>query len=240
MWTRIFGGVTVAAGLLAGSAGEVRAQAVQLPTFRYFGVQTTVSVPDRGGVVLGGVNSAASGSTRRGFGPFANRASGSSIGASTASVHATIIDHREWDEAVLAEAARRRAESGDSLVLGSPAPLTPAQQRVASKADYLSQHVATRPASAPSTALEPPPTIDSLAEVRARAAAREQAKLAEAESRLSAAIAAEEAGKLASARGHYEAAMRYGDENVRVIAAARYARIVLKPKADRAIVANDE
>jgi hypothetical protein len=34
--------------------------------------------------------------------------------------------------------------------------------------------------------------------------------------------------------------MRYGDENIRAIAAARYARIALRPKSNRAIAANDE
>ena len=67
---------------MLGTASSARAQAVQLPTFNYFTVQTTVSVPDRGGAVLGGVNRASSGTTSRGFGPLRNRASGSSIGSS--------------------------------------------------------------------------------------------------------------------------------------------------------------
>jgi hypothetical protein len=219
-----------AVAAVLGTAQHAAAQAVQLPTFHYFGVQTTVSVPDRGGVVLGGVNTASSGSTTRGFGPFANRASGSTIGASTASVYATIIDHREWDAAVLAEAARRRAAGNDALVLGQPAPRTAAEQRVADKATFLSQHVATRAPEHLSSAPAERAPVESLAEIRARAAARDQARQAEAEARLSAGIASEEAGKLASARGHYEAAMRYGDENIRAIAFARHARIALPPR----------
>src|SRR5262245_35901674 len=42
---------------------------VQLPTFSFFTVQTVVSVPDGGGMSLGGINRAADGSVTRGFGP---------------------------------------------------------------------------------------------------------------------------------------------------------------------------
>ena len=59
--------LVAALGWFAASASSARAQAVQLPTFRYFTVDTTVSVPDRGGAVLGGVSRASSGTTSRGF-----------------------------------------------------------------------------------------------------------------------------------------------------------------------------
>src|SRR5262249_38062594 len=81
---------------------------VQLPTFSFFTVQTVVSVPDGGGMSLGGINRAADGSVTRGFGPLQNRALGSTRGASGASVHASIIDHQELDERVLADSAARR------------------------------------------------------------------------------------------------------------------------------------
>ena len=41
-------------------------QTVQLPTFQSFSVQTTVSVPDRGSIYLGGVNRAGYRSTSSG------------------------------------------------------------------------------------------------------------------------------------------------------------------------------
>src|SRR3954452_788871 len=64
---------------------------VQLPTFSFFTVQTTVSVPDGGSVSLaGGINRAADGTVTRGMAPL-NRGIGSSRGASGVSVHATII-----------------------------------------------------------------------------------------------------------------------------------------------------
>jgi hypothetical protein len=195
--------ILAAAALLA-APQSVCAQAVQLPTFRYFSVQTTVSVPDRGGMVLGGVNSSSSGSTSRGFGPLRSRASGSNIGASTVSVHATIIDHNELDQAVLAEARARR---GDLPLMLQPARnVDPA---IAAKSDFLSRNIATRANDPPPPiAIEPPVESDKLA----------------------AGIAAEASGKLASARGAYEAAIRLGDDEIRSEASARLARIALPAK----------
>jgi hypothetical protein len=82
---------------------------VQLPTFSFFTVQTTVSVPDSGGAYLGGIGRAADGSRTRGIGPLKNRGLGSTRGASGISVHARIIDRHEMDQAVLAQAAAKRA-----------------------------------------------------------------------------------------------------------------------------------
>lgn len=216
--------VLVASSLIASHAC---AQAVQLPTFRYFSVQTTVSVPDRGGALLGGVDRASSGSTSRGFGPLRNRASGSSVGSSIASVHATIIDHNELDQAVLAEARRRRGDTPlmlrnrgerDVSVSRSDDPLL-------RKADQLSRNVAAREVERPRAAQEEP--VESLAEIRARAASRADAKQAEAAAKFAAGLASQEAGKFASARGYFEAAARLGDEELRQQALERLATIAL-------------
>jgi hypothetical protein len=218
-------GLTAIVGVIASLAciSSACAQAVQLPTFRYFSVQTTVSVPDRGGVMMGGVDRASSGSTSRGFGPLRNRASGSSIGSSGVSVHATIIDNNELDQQVLAEARRQRSES---LVLRNPPPPSPVDSATALKADYLSRNVA-RAEAAPQRTPAPAEAIDSVADLRTQATAREDARLTEAKEKLAAGMAAEEAGKLASARGSYEAAMRLGDDEIRHTARDRYARIAL-------------
>ena len=55
MPSRVIGWFIVAA-LAAGAspAAAQRANAVQLPTFSFFSVDTTVSVPDRGSASLGG------------------------------------------------------------------------------------------------------------------------------------------------------------------------------------------
>ena len=212
---------------IVGAASSASAQAVQLPTFNYFTVQTTVSVPDRGGAVLGGVDRASSGTTSRGFGPLRNRASGSSIGSSVASVHATIIDHEELDRATLAE-ARRQREGGATFAerkATMPNGLSVRTDPVAKKADFLSQHVARR--EAPKPAPVAVAAFDSVSDVRARAAARQQAKLDEAAAKLASGIASEQAGKYASARGYYESAIRLGDDSIRSEAAARLAKIAL-------------
>lgn len=99
------------------SAQVIQQQTVQLPTFHYFGVSTTVVVPDRGSIPLGGVTYGGSSRTRfdrvgpnYGYGQFSETL--------VMSVGATIIDHNEMDRAVLAEAARKRGAKFD--VLGRP------------------------------------------------------------------------------------------------------------------------
>lgn len=95
----------VLAASFASERGTVLAQgiAVQQPVVRQFGVSTSVSVPDRGGVLLGGIDRAAS--ARSTYGPAWR---GSSIGversSSSVSAHVFIQDLRAMDEALLREA----------------------------------------------------------------------------------------------------------------------------------------
>ena len=116
---------TAAAVLIAVLALPALAQqntTIQLPTFGYTTVATTVSVPDRGGVSLGGISRSSSGSTSRGTPlvgklpfvgrPFGNRAIGKQLGASNMSVHAYIHDFEAMDQALLARAAARRPRPG--------------------------------------------------------------------------------------------------------------------------------
>lgn len=97
--------VFVFAASFVGQRGTLLAQAVavQQPVVRQFGLGTSVSVPDRGGVMLGGVDRAASG--RSSYGPAWR---GSSIGversSSSVSAHVFIHDLRAMDEALLREA----------------------------------------------------------------------------------------------------------------------------------------
>lgn len=103
--------------MFAGSlrAQVIQQQTVQLPTFHYFGVQTTVVVPTRGTIPLGSVTR--SGQMRTRF----DRVGSSfnmvrdSVGLS---MGATVIDNAEIDRQLLAEAARRRGAKED--VLGRP------------------------------------------------------------------------------------------------------------------------
>ena len=87
---------------------------VQLPTVRTFGVQTSVSVPDRGMTHLGGVTRARAGSQSLGAPlvgrlpgigrPFQQRGFGTGLGTNQSFVRAQIIDLEAMDQAVLAEA----------------------------------------------------------------------------------------------------------------------------------------
>ena len=94
-------------GGLVGLGGNVWGPAflpgsnVQLPSFSYFGTQTSVSVPDGGGVLLGGVNGAGEGGNQ--FGP--NRSAGSQIQSRQMQVGVQIHDMAELDAQVLAAAA---------------------------------------------------------------------------------------------------------------------------------------
>jgi hypothetical protein len=107
--------------LICCGSKSVSAQVVQLPTFEVFTVATTVMVPDRGSMYLGGVNRAAYGSNSVGVPGlskvpglnrlFTNRGIGSEISSSGAYASAHIMDLGELDREVLAEAAARRAVS---------------------------------------------------------------------------------------------------------------------------------
>ena len=94
----------------AGSAALAQnapASAVQLPTFGYNTVTTTVSVPDRGGVYMGGIKRSSSGRTESGAPllPFKNRSIGNQTSASSFSAHAYIHDFEAMDEAALSAGA---------------------------------------------------------------------------------------------------------------------------------------
>jgi hypothetical protein len=79
---------------------------VQLPTFHFFTVDTTVLVPDGGDAFLGGVNSGSAASQQSGIPglggrPFTNSAMASSAAASGVSVSAQIHDFDAMDKALL-------------------------------------------------------------------------------------------------------------------------------------------
>ncbi|HET6425373.1 MAG TPA: hypothetical protein VFG20_16920 [Planctomycetaceae bacterium] len=97
----------VALALGCGASVTAEAQvAVQQPVVGGFGVSTTVSVPDRGSVRLGGVGTAASGRTSSGiFRP--GTSSGLERSASSLSTSVYIHDLQAMDEALLAGAVGR-------------------------------------------------------------------------------------------------------------------------------------
>src|SRR6185503_9954445 len=96
---------------LAGIASAQSPTTVQLPTFSFFTVNTTVSVPDSGGTYLGGLLRGRDSSSMRGLAPFpglASRGIASDRMAGGMSIRAVIHDFHKLDDALLAEAAKRR------------------------------------------------------------------------------------------------------------------------------------
>jgi len=86
--------------------GPVGATTVQLPTFNFFAISTSVEVPDSGTGFLGGMNSSASGSSQGGipglgFRPFSNSATAAAGHGGGMSVRATIHDFDALDKALL-------------------------------------------------------------------------------------------------------------------------------------------
>jgi hypothetical protein len=94
------------AGFLVLLTQTASSQTVQLPTFQFFSVSTTVSVPDNGGAFMGGINRAASGGNEFGvpglaFPGFQNRSFGQEMSASNVWAHVTIHDFDAMDQAIL-------------------------------------------------------------------------------------------------------------------------------------------
>lgn len=187
----------------------VSAQTVQLPTFRYSTVGTTVSVPDRGAVHLGGVSRAATASTSRGvpllgklpgLGSLArNRGISRTTSASSFSVHATIIDHAELDRQVLAEAARQRLASGDRMI-------DPTLDR---RASFLSRNVGR--SFAPLNAPDAHSVVDrapSVEEIRRRNEAAEEKRSDEASAYYEKGRSALANGKRGAAKVYFNMAAR--------------------------------
>ena len=107
-------------------------QTIQLPAFQQRGVQTTVVVPDRGSLSLGGFSGARQSRLRFAppfFGPLApSRALSVSRGVGNMQIHVWVHDLQAMDAAILAEpskAAARPKKGGraTSLVSRKPKPL---------------------------------------------------------------------------------------------------------------------
>jgi hypothetical protein len=88
------------------------AQVIQLPTYRVFSTGTSVLVPDGGGIILGGVDGAASATRGQAIWPGPNsRIAQRGIRGQATETRVTILDHREWDASVLAQASQAQRGS---------------------------------------------------------------------------------------------------------------------------------
>jgi hypothetical protein len=202
--------VSIAVLLLTAAAQPAIAQpatTVQLPSFSYFTVNTTVSVPDRGGISLAGTNRAGDAVSTRGFGPLRNRSIASDRAANNVSVTATILDMAELDAQALAGAAQRGEVDPD-----------------AARAELLTRNVGRADKALPAGQGEPRP-VDSVAAIRAQNAAAGVARASEAAGYLAKAQEAEAAGKKSVAKIFYQMAARRDTGAIKQLAELRLAAL---------------
>jgi len=192
---------------------------VQLPTFSFFTVQTTVSVPDRGGAYLGGINRGRDGRIERGFGPLANRAIGGDRSVASTSVHARIIDFEEIDQMLLAAAARRAGTTVD-----------PADAKAAALTKHVNG-VAVVSAAGHSSSSPSGPLPGSIAGIRAQNVAAAQERAAEVAELFAKAQQAEVEGKPAVAKIFYQMVVRRDAGALKQQAQARLSALAGKSSA---------
>ena len=200
--------------LSCGFAGIASAQpptTVQLPTFNFFTVNTTVSVPDSGGTYLGGLLRGRDSSTTRGLAPFpglANRGIASERSAGGMSVRAWIHDFRKLDEALLAEAAAKRRETD------------PASLKGAALTDSLETPAGNPAADAP---------LLSVADIRRQNEQQDAAQREEAMAYFTKAEEYRTAGKLGLAKLNYQRAAARDGGKVKEAALKRIAQLQSLP-----------
>jgi hypothetical protein len=190
--------------LMAMGGAPAFAQIVQLPTFHYFTIRTSVLAPDRGGAYLGGIRRSAYGRTSRGtpgLGKlpaagrlFGSRATGAAAGTSGLSVGATIIDHDELDRATLAAAGGR---SGREITDGKAGDISRGLKSAAGR------------------------RLLSVAEIRRQQAERNKARQREAARLYGLGQQAEKDGKQGAAKIFYRMAAKQADSELREQIAAR-------------------
>lgn len=231
---------SVAFVLLSGTAGRAQPPStIQLPTFQSFSISTSVLVPDRGTMVLGGVDRSAYGSVTNGMPglshlPYAgrlfqNRAIGREASSSTASVTAYIHDLAAMDEQVLAAAAASRAgPNGAGPNKAEPvaswgakaARLTRALESPGS-AEPAKQAMLTTNAPSPTTARP----VASVVEIRRQAAVDAERREAESQDLIAQGLDAEREGKPQVAKLFYQMAIRRSNSAAKSSAEAHLNRL---------------
>ena len=197
---------------LTGAASAQAPTTVQLPTFSFFTVNTSVSVPDSGGTYLGGLLRGRDSSSMRGLAPFpglASRGIASERSAGGMSIRAWIHDFRKLDDTLLAEAAAKRRETDP----------------VAIKGEALAESLKKSPAGNP--AAEEP--LLSVAEIRRQNEQQDQARREEALGYFTKAEEYRTAGKLGLAKMNYQRAAARDSGKVKEAALKRIAQLQNPP-----------
>ena len=210
----------VLAGVVAGTAPAQRTgSTVQLPTFSFFSVGTTVSVPDRGSVYMGGINRAATGRNEFGtpllpFRPFRSTAIGTERSASSMRMSVYVHDLAAMDEELLSRPTSYR-----------PGPLTTLQPRggsIAGLGNTLQPRNTTHGGAwQPSSSASPTRPAVSVAEVRAQRVGQQATRADEATGFFDRGRKAEEAGKANVAKIYYQMAARRATESLKSQVLAR-------------------
>lgn len=217
--------------LACGCCGPVFAQqntTVQLPTFNFTTVQTTVSVPDSGSGYLGGIMRGAEGSSSRGV-PllsgipglnrlFRNQAIGREMSNSSFSVVPRIIIQEE-------EEFRQTGVSPETLALfeaqrNRELGIDP---QVAGKADFIARNLARH--SPQIASRETKSTLPSVEEIARRHEREQQQALAEADEFFAKGQRAEAEGKAGVAKIYYQMAARRATGEMQQEIAARLATL---------------
>jgi len=201
--------------------GQAAAQqniTVQLPTFNVTTVQTTVSVPDGGTALLGGIGRFSEGSVSRGVPMlnkipgvsrlFGNRGIGRDVGLSQMTVTPRIIIQEE-------EELRQTGVSSELLSQLSSVPnaarpvalagAAPADPALARKADFIARNIARHPAA---TAEEAGPAQPSVEQIQRQNELARVQRTAEAQEFFAKGQRAEGEGKAGVAKIWYQMAAR--------------------------------
>ena len=197
----------VMAGIAARPVWAQPGAAVQLPTYSFFTVNTTVLVPDGGSAYMGGVSRSQAGRSEYGSPllPLRNVGIGSNTSASSVRVTATIHDFEAMDEALLGEPASSFAQNHRGL-----GPASQQRSPVALAGNWM-----------PKTTEEQAGPTDAIAEAKAGRVAAQQTRSDEAERFFQRAKAAESEGKTNVARIYYQMVARRGSGELKEQALAR-------------------
>jgi len=180
---------------------------VQLPTFSFASVGTTVMVPDQGSAFLGGINRAADGRSEFGvpglpFPGFQNRGIGQDRSASNFWVSVTIHDFDAMDQALLS------APSTDGLAATYPNLPRGLSESLAAIGGKNSPRKAAKLAGNWRVEPDPPAAVSDVAAEEASWAARRTARAEEANDSFTRGQQAEAAGKGKIAKIYYQKALR--------------------------------
>lgn len=113
--------IALAIGLVFSTQQMVLSQVVQLPSVRNFSYSGSAWVPDAGTGSLASNRYSRSGSSSRGFGPYAARSGGKSRGGSSLVASTQIIDLKALDDAILSANVDQSKGLTSVLSAGSPA-----------------------------------------------------------------------------------------------------------------------